>query len=161
MERHFGLGSVAQADGMARFEPSYSCINNDDYAPVSPPSPFEPLGGDSPFSCILLPSRQARSTDPFDDPDLSRLCTDARHPEQSVVPGNRLVSQRFVTYRGNMFEGHSKCMEWIWKHNTAQYMWENFHLFAGPQGFKSSTDRLSGRQLRSPRGVELGNAGLG
>ncbi|HEX4143549.1 MAG TPA: DUF6666 family protein [Pirellulales bacterium] len=160
MERHFGLGSVAQADGMARFEPSYCCINNDDYAPVSPPSPLQPLGGDSPFSCSCLHSwfhkGQPDGPDPFDDPqcpDCAPTPNVARHP---WFPGTGWYPNGSSTYRGNLFEGRSTCLSWIWKHNSAQYMWENFHLFAGPQGFKSSTDLFQDGNFGTHEGLNWG-----
>ena len=39
---------------------------------------------------------------------------------------------------------------------TAQYMWENFHLFAGPQGFKSSTDLFQDGNFGTHEGLNWG-----
>ncbi len=155
MERHFGLGSVAQADAMSRFEPSYSCINNDDYAPVSPPSPFQPLGGDAPFSCNLFHGKPAQA-DPFDDPACPGCAPTPNAGGNPWFPGTGWYTDGSSTYRGNVFEGRSKCLSWIWKHNSAQYMWENFHLFAGPQGFKSSTDLFQDGNFGTHEGLNWG-----
>jgi hypothetical protein len=160
MERHFGLGSVAQADGMARYEPSYCCINNDDYAPVSPASPFEPLGGDSPFSCHCLHSLfhrgQPAEPDPFDDPACPDCAPTPNVHRNPWFPGTGWYPNGSCTYRGNVFERYSQCLSWIWKHNTSQYMWENFHLFAGPQGFKSPTDLFQDGNFGTHEGLNWG-----
>lgn len=164
MERHFGPGSVAQADGMARFEPSYSCIDNNFYAPVAPPSPFMPLGGDSPFpdSWTSWFHKSQPAADPFDDP----ACPDpdaAPAPAKAGstwFPGTGWYPNGSPCYLGNCFEKHGgncgRFWSWIWKHNTAQYMWENFHLFAGPQGFKSPTDLFQDGNFGLHEGLNWG-----
>ncbi len=161
MERHFGPGSVAQADGMSRFEASYSCIDNNFYAPVAPPSPCMPLGGDSPFPDSWTSwMHKTPPADPQNDPN----CPDvAPAPQQSAnpwFPGTGWYPNGSPCYLGNCFEKHDGCWakfcSWIWKHNTAQYMWENFHLFAGPQGFKSPTDLFQDGNFGFHEGLNWG-----
>ena len=160
MEHHFGLGSVAQADVMTRFARSCSCIDNDYYAPVSPPSPFEPLGGDSPFSCHCLHSwfhkGQTCEETPCEDPDCPDSAPAPNRFNHPWFPGTGWYPNGSCTYRGNIFEPYSKCLSWIWKHNTAQYMWENFHLFVGPQGFKSPTDVFQDGNFGMHEGLNWG-----
>ena len=162
MERHFGPGSVAQADGMARFEPSYSCIDNNFYAAVAPPSPFLPLGGDSPFpdSWTSWFHKASPPADPQDDPACPAAPPAPDSGTSAWFPGTGWYPNGSPCYLGNCFEKHGGCCgkfwSWVWKHNTAQYMWENFHLFAGPQGFKSPTDLFQDGNFGLHEGLNWG-----
>jgi hypothetical protein len=157
MERHFGPGSVSQADCMTRFEPSYSCIDNNCYAPVEPPSPFMPLGGDSPiqFPWFHKPQAAQQPVEPFEDQGCPDCAPAPENPGSSWFPGTGWYQGSSPCYKGNCFKNYP-CMEWLWKHNTAQYMWENIHLFAGPQGFKSPTDLFQDGNFGFHEGLNWG-----